>query len=177
MFKTRNHADFRCGLLAAVAVALAGSMSIGATKAAAGPQLAHMVYFKLKDSSGANRAKLAAACKLFLSGHEGTVSFRGRYTCRRPERPFNDHEFDVSLHLVFANKEALDKYLAHGAAPEIHRGEQGQLGEGPCLRLVSLAGFPQPVRRPRRSDELGRKLQHGTTAKTNVPGDSATETS
>ena len=64
------------GLLAATAIALASPLDSRATGAGAeGPQLAHMVYFKLKDSSGASRAKLVAACKLYLAGHEGAVSF------------------------------------------------------------------------------------------------------
>ena len=106
MFKTR-HTLILGGLLA---VALAGSLSVGATKAADGPQVAHMVYFKLKDSSGANRAKLAAACKLFLTGHEGAISFAVGSLAGDLNGPFNDHDFDVSLHLVFVNKDALDKY-------------------------------------------------------------------
>jgi Stress responsive A/B Barrel Domain len=112
MFKMRNTLILG-SLLAAVAVALAGSMSVGATKAADGPQVAHMVYFKLKDSSGANRAKLAASCKLLLTGHEGTVSFAVGTLAGDLNGPFNDHDFDVSLHLVFVNKEALDKYHSH----------------------------------------------------------------
>jgi hypothetical protein len=72
-----------------------------------------MVYFKLKDSSGANRAKLAAACKLFLAGHEGTVSFATGTLAGDLNRDVNDRDFDVSLHLVFANKEAHDKYQVH----------------------------------------------------------------
>jgi hypothetical protein len=70
-----------------------------------------MVYFKLKDSSGANRAKLVAACKLYLSGHPGTVYFGTGTLAGDFNGDFNDREFDVSLHLVFANKEALDNYL------------------------------------------------------------------
>jgi hypothetical protein len=112
MFKTRNTLILG-GLLVAVAIALAGSLSVGATEAADGPQVAHMVYFKLKDSSGANRAKLAASCKLFLTGHEGTVSFAVGTLAGDLNGPFNDHDFDVSLHLVFVNKEALDKYHSH----------------------------------------------------------------
>jgi len=112
MFKKRN-ALILGGLLAVIAVGLAGSLSIAATGAAAGPQVAHMVYFKLKDGSGANRAKLAAACKLFLTGHEGTVSFAVGTIAGDLNGPFNDPNFDVSLHLVFVNKATLDKYHAH----------------------------------------------------------------
>jgi hypothetical protein len=109
MFKTRN-TMILSGLLAAGAVALAGSLSLAASKADAGPQVAHMVYFKLKDSTGANRAKLAAACKLFLTGHEGAASFAVGTLAGDLNGPFNDRDFDVSLHLVFVNKDALDKY-------------------------------------------------------------------
>ena len=86
MFKTRNTLILG-GLLAAAAVALAGSLSVGATKAADGPQVAHMVYFKLKDSSGANRAKLAAACKLLLHRTRRDGLLRDGHAGRRLERP------------------------------------------------------------------------------------------
>jgi hypothetical protein len=72
-----------------------------------------MVYFKLKDSSGANRAKLAAACKLYLTGHPGTAYFGTGTLAGDLNGDVNDREFDVSLHLVFANKEALENYLTH----------------------------------------------------------------
>jgi len=112
MFKTRNLAIVG-GLLVAGAVTLAGSLSAGASRAAADPQLAHMVYFKLKDSSSANRAKLTAACKLYLIGHPGTVYFATGTRAGDLNGEANDREFDVSLHLVFANKEAHDKYQEH----------------------------------------------------------------
>jgi hypothetical protein len=102
------------GLLAAAAVAMAATSGRPATGAAAdGPQLAHMVYFKLKDTSGAARAKLVAACKLYLTGHEGTVSFATGTLARELKREVNDLNFDVSLHIVFANKAAHDKYQDH----------------------------------------------------------------
>jgi hypothetical protein len=37
--------------------------------------LAHDVFFALKDNSKEARAKLVAACKKYLTGHEGTVYF------------------------------------------------------------------------------------------------------
>jgi hypothetical protein len=100
-------------LLFAGAVALAGTLSRGATRTDDGPQLAHMVYFKLKDSSGASRAKLAAACKLYLSGHAGTVYFGTGTLAGDLNREINDRDFDVSLHLVFVSKEAHDRYQEH----------------------------------------------------------------
>ena len=105
------------GLLAAAAVAMAAPLGNRATSAgetaAQGPHLAHMVYFKLKDNSGAARAKLVAACKLLLTGHEGTVSFATGTLAGDMKREVNDLNFDVSLHLVFVNRAAHDKYQDH----------------------------------------------------------------
>ena len=101
------------GLLAVAAVvALASSLMVEATGAgAAEPQLAHMVYFKLKDNSGASRAKLVAACKLLLTNHPGSrVSFATGTLAGDFTREVNDRDFDVSLHLVFTGKAAHDKY-------------------------------------------------------------------
>jgi hypothetical protein len=112
MFKTQKLSIFG-GLLVAAAITLAGSRGVGETKTAAEPQLAHLVFFKLKDSSGANRAKLAAACKLFLSGHPGTVYFATGTLAGDLNGQANDRDFDVSLHLVFVNKEAHDDYQKH----------------------------------------------------------------
>ena len=100
-------------LLAAASIGFAGTRNVGAADGDGGPHVAHMVYFKLKDGSGANRAKLSAACKLFLSGHEGTISFAVGTLAGDLNGPFNDHDYDVSLHLVFVDKAALDKYHAH----------------------------------------------------------------
>jgi hypothetical protein len=112
MFKTRNRLIVS-GLLVAGTGILVGSLRAGAARTAADPPLAHLVYFKLKDNSGANRAKLSAACKLYLSGHPGTVSFATGTRAGDLNGEYNDREFDVSLHLVFANKEAHDKYQEH----------------------------------------------------------------
>ena len=78
------------GLLAVAAVALSGPLGIAAPKAAAGPKLAHMVYFKLKDGSDANRAKLVASCKLLLSGHDGVEYFSTGILAGDFSKEFND---------------------------------------------------------------------------------------
>jgi len=102
----------RTSLLAAL-IALTVPLVAGSTNTAADPQLAHMVYFKLNDSSGANKAKLVAACKAFLSGHDGSVYFAAGTLAGDLNREVNDRDFDVSLHVVFVNKEAHDKYQQH----------------------------------------------------------------
>jgi hypothetical protein len=80
---------------------------------AAAPQLAHMVYFTLNDSSDAAREKLVAACTKYLSGHEGTVHFSVGKRAVEFNRDVNDKEFDVALHLVFESKAAHDQYQSH----------------------------------------------------------------
>jgi Stress responsive A/B Barrel Domain len=109
MSRTRIFAAL-AGLVAITAVALTGPLGIGATRTAAGPKLAHMVYFKLKDGSGGNRAKLVASCKLLLSGHEGVEYFSTGSLAGDLKKEFNDLAFDVSLNLVFVDKDAHDKY-------------------------------------------------------------------
>ncbi len=111
MVMTQNMSIIHGLLAVAAVVALASPLVVEATGAgAAEPQLAHMVYFKLKDNSGASRAKLVAACKLLLTNHPGTVSFATGTLAGDFTREVNDRDFDVSLHLVFTNKAAHDKY-------------------------------------------------------------------
>ena len=78
-----------------------------------GPQIVHMVYFKLKDPTPENRQKLVEACKELLSNHEGTVYFAAGVRSEQFQHEFNDHTWDVALHLVFVNKAAHDKYQVH----------------------------------------------------------------
>src|SRR5437763_2503570 len=94
----------------AVAVALTAP---AAAQDKAGPQVGHMVYFKLKDPTPENREKLVAACKKYLSDHEGTVYFAAGVIGDAFKREVNDRDWDVALHLVFADKVAHDKYATH----------------------------------------------------------------
>jgi hypothetical protein len=112
---TLTNLSILSGLLGAGLVALTGSLcAVGASgTSTAGPQLAHMVYFKLKDNSGNARAKLIAACKLQLSKHEGEVAFGVGTLAGDMVRDVNDRDWDVSLQIVFVNKAAHDKYQDH----------------------------------------------------------------
>ena len=112
MFKTRM-LGIVSALLAGGAILALTTLAASAIRPTAGPRLAHLVYFKLKDSSGGSRAKLVAACKLYLTGHPGTASFAVGTRAGDLNGEANDREFDVSLHLVFENKEAHDKYQEH----------------------------------------------------------------
>jgi hypothetical protein len=76
-------------------------------------QIGHMVFFKLKDGTAENRAKLVEACKKYLSNHDGTVYFSAGTIAAGFDRDVNDKDFDVALHLVFEDKAAHDKYQEH----------------------------------------------------------------
>lgn len=77
---------------------------------AAEPQVAHMVYFKLKDSSDAAKTKFVAGCHKYLDKHEGTVYFSVGVLAEDLIREVNDRDFDVALNIVFKNRAAHDKY-------------------------------------------------------------------
>ena len=74
--------------------------------------IAHSVYFTLKDASAANKAKLVADLKKYLSKPEGSLAFLAGTRGEEFTNQANDKDFDVVLHLVFKNKEAFDKYAA-----------------------------------------------------------------
>jgi hypothetical protein len=78
--------------------------------AAAEPMVAHNVFFSLNDNSDAAKQKLVADCKKYLSGHPGTVSFAAGTMAKDLDRPVNDRDFDVSLHLLFKTKADQDAY-------------------------------------------------------------------
>ena len=72
--------------------------------------IAHNVYFALNESSEAARQKLAAACRKYLTRHPGEVFFAVGTLAQELNRPVNDRDFDVALHVVFTNQEAHDQY-------------------------------------------------------------------
>ena len=93
--------------------AMALMMAFVSSTQAEDRQLAHMVYFKLKDDSQAAKDRLLAACEKYLSGHEGTVYFSAGTLVEELDRDVNQRDFDVALHVVFSNKAAHDKYQTH----------------------------------------------------------------
>jgi hypothetical protein len=95
-----------------IAPAVAG-IAVRGLVAADDAQLAHMVFFTLKDRTSANRDALVAGCKKNLGGHEGTVYFSVGTRGAEFDRDVNETDWDVALHLVFKNKAAHDKYQEH----------------------------------------------------------------
>jgi hypothetical protein len=75
--------------------------------------LAHDVYFTLKDAGPEAKQKLVAACRKYLSGHDGAVFFATGVRAEELAREVNDTTFDVSLHVYFRDKAAHDTYQEH----------------------------------------------------------------
>ncbi len=72
--------------------------------------LAHNVFFYLNDKAPAAKEKLLAACRTFLTGHPGEVFFAAGTLADELNRPVNDRDFDVALHIVFRDQQTHDAY-------------------------------------------------------------------
>jgi hypothetical protein len=75
-----------------------------------GPMLFHSVYFALQDKSAEARRKLVAACRQCLSDHPGTLFFAAGERADDIAWSISDQDFDVALHILFADKAAHDVY-------------------------------------------------------------------
>lgn len=73
-------------------------------------QLAHHVFFTLHDNSDAACEGLVEACYKYLKDHTGVTYFSAGRRVPDLNRPVNDGTFDVSLHVVFADRSAHDVY-------------------------------------------------------------------
>jgi hypothetical protein len=72
--------------------------------------LAHSVFFSLHDRSGPAIEQMLGACRKYLSGHPGIVFFACGTPNEELDRPVNDRDFDVALHIMFESKAAHDAY-------------------------------------------------------------------
>lgn len=101
-------------LIALCLLSLTALWTVGPSPAVAADtkeaKVAHNVYFSLNDNSDAARAEFVASCKKYLSGHPDTKFFAVGVLAKDMKRPVNDQDFDVSIHIVFTNKSAHDKY-------------------------------------------------------------------
>jgi hypothetical protein len=79
-------------------------------ESASGPKLAHNVFFTLATDSPENRAKLVEGCQKYLTDHPNVVYFAAGTLAEELAREVNVRDFQVGLHIVFANKQAHDDY-------------------------------------------------------------------
>ena len=80
--------------------------------------IAHNVYFALHDRTEEAKAGLMAACKKHLTKHPGEVFFAAGTLAEELNRPVNDRDFDVALHIVFKDMKSHDDYQE---APRHHQ--------------------------------------------------------
>lgn len=115
------------------------SRAMAAAADASEPMIAHNVYFTLNDDSPAAIDALVADCKKYLANHPGVVFFAAGTTSDF-DRPVNDRDFHVGLHVVFANRAAHDQYQTapdHLKFIEENRGnwKQVRVFDTDCLPL------------------------------------------
>lgn len=75
--------------------------------------LIHNVYFTLKDRSQSAIDGLIADCCKYLKEHPGVVFFAASELAAELDRPVNDHDFQVGLHVVFENMDYQNQYQQH----------------------------------------------------------------
>jgi hypothetical protein len=74
--------------------------------------LSHDVYFTLSDASPAAIDSLIAACHKYLKHHPGIVFYAAGGLVEELNRPVNQRDFHVALHVVFDGKGSHDAYQA-----------------------------------------------------------------
>ena len=74
------------------------------------PRLAHHVFFTLVDDSEAGVNRLLAACEQYLTDHERVVDFAVGRRDTTLNRPVNNTDYHVSLHVVVRDRAAHDVY-------------------------------------------------------------------
>jgi len=72
--------------------------------------LSHNVFFTLKNQSEEKINELVEACHKYLKDHPGVVFFAAGRLGEEFQRPVNDRDFQVALHVVFEDKAAHDAY-------------------------------------------------------------------
>lgn len=72
--------------------------------------LAHNVYFTLKDDSPDAVRTLVAACHKYLKDHPGIVFYAAGALEPELDRPVNDRDFHVALHVIFDSRGSHDAY-------------------------------------------------------------------
>ena len=82
------------------------SLSCFVEECHAGSQL----FFSLHDNSPAAVKKLIDACKKYLPDHPGVLRFSVGTLNPELDRPVNDRDFDVALHMLFDSKASHDAY-------------------------------------------------------------------
>jgi tetratricopeptide (TPR) repeat protein len=74
--------------------------------------LAHDIYISLKDNSADAKKKLVADAKKVIGEYEGVVFWSVGTLADSIKRDYSDRNFDVTIHIVFKDLDAYEKYMA-----------------------------------------------------------------
>lgn len=101
-----------CSLLiiAAAVLSISGCTNKLVIKRETPHRLIHDVYFTLNDDTETARSKLVEDCYKYLSNHPGIVFFAAGEVVEAHQREVNVRDWQVSLHIVFENKDYHDQY-------------------------------------------------------------------
>lgn len=72
--------------------------------------LAHLVFFTLKDGSTESINTVIEACRKYLDNHPGIVHFSVGPNVPDLQRPVNDQDYHVNLNVIFESRAAHDAY-------------------------------------------------------------------
>jgi hypothetical protein len=75
-----------------------------------GRMMVHNVYFSLQDNSAKAKAEMVAACKKFLTKHDGEVYFAAGTLAEEGKLRSSDRDFDVALVIVFKSPADLARF-------------------------------------------------------------------
>lgn len=78
-------------------------------KTSDGPAVAHDIYLSLTDASAEAKAAMIAEARRCLAPHPGIIYF-ATGTLAETKGTFNDRDFDLVIHMVFEDREALATY-------------------------------------------------------------------
>ena len=70
----------------------------------------HSVYFALGDPSPERTADLVSACHKYLNCQPGILFFAAGPLAAGLDRPVNDRDWQVALHILFIDMAAHDQY-------------------------------------------------------------------
>ena len=102
----------------------------------ASPIMLHSTYFKLKEGKNAAvRAAYMAACREYLSGSKGMMSFWVSELAQDMKRPENDRDYDIAMNQVFQNKSMFDLYNGHDPLHEQFVAEVNRWAPGTTRRV------------------------------------------
>ena len=72
--------------------------------------ISHDVFFSLRDASAEAIARLITACETHFRDHPGVVWFTAGGLEPELDRPVNDRDFHVGLHITFRDRASHDAY-------------------------------------------------------------------